>query len=62
LFGFGGDAFLPAQSVGFAMQTRQWLSRTLQAEIDAGLLSQDAACAIAQRLMTDNQRDLFVRG
>ncbi|MEY3989737.1 MAG: hypothetical protein RI985_818 [Chloroflexota bacterium] len=61
LFGFGGDAFLPAQSVGFAMQTRQWLARTLHAEIDADMLSYADACVIAQRIMHDNQHDLFAR-
>lgn len=62
LFGFGGDAFLPAQTVGFAMQTRKWLARTLQSEIDADTINPSEACMIAQRLMTDNQRDVFVRG
>ncbi|MFZ9857973.1 MAG: amidohydrolase family protein [Roseiflexaceae bacterium] len=61
LFGFGGDAFLPAQSVGFAWQTRTWLARTLQAEIDADTLTLAHARGIAQRLMTDNQHDLFAR-
>lgn len=59
LFGFGGDAFLPAQSVGFAMQTRRWLARTLQAEIDGGMLEYNEACAVAQRIMYQNQHDLF---
>lgn len=61
LFGFGGDAFLPVQSVGFAMQTRIWLARTLQNEIDAGTLTYDQACAGAQRMMRDNQHDVFGR-
>ncbi len=61
LFGFGGDAFLPAQSVGFAMQTRTWLARTLHAEIEADMVSYAHACVIAQRLMHENQRDLFAR-
>lgn len=62
LFGFGGDAFLPAQSVGFAWQTRQWLARTLQAEVDADMINERSACAIAQRLMSGNQHDVFVIG
>ena len=61
LFGFGGDAFLPAQSVGFAMQTRRWIARILQTEIDAGLLHDADARFIAQRIMHDNQHDLFTR-
>lgn len=60
LFGFGGDAFLPAQSVGFAMQTRHWLAYTLQKEFDDGMLTYDTACAIARRLMSENQRDVFM--
>lgn len=61
LFGFGGDAFLPAQSVGFAMQTRQWLAYTLEAEVQADMLTEAHACTIARHLMTDNQYSLFSR-
>lgn len=61
LFGFGGDAFLPAQSVGFALQTRRWLTRTLQAEVDEGAMSEADAMLIARRLLSDNQHDLFGR-
>lgn len=61
LFGFGGDAFLPAQSVGFAMQTRHWLTRTLQAEVSEGYLREPEAIQIARRFLHDNQYDLFYR-
>jgi len=61
LFGFGGDAFLPAQSVGFALQTRQWLTRTLHAEVNEGYLRLPEAIHIARRLLHDNQHDLFYR-
>ena len=61
LFGFGGDAFLPTQTVGFAAQTRQWLTRTLSAEVAEGYLSEAAAIRIAQQLLHDNQHRLFER-
>ncbi|MCX6014534.1 MAG: amidohydrolase family protein [Chloroflexales bacterium] len=62
LFGFGGDAFLPTQTVGFAAQTRQWLTRTLNAEVAEGYLSEAAAIRIAQQLLFDNQHRLFGQG
>ena len=58
-FGFGGDAFLPTQTVGFAAQTRQWLTRTLNAEVAEGYLSEAEAIQIAQQLLHDNQHRLF---
>jgi hypothetical protein len=61
LFGFGGDAFLPTQTVGFADQARHWLTRTLQAEVDDGLLTHDAARAIAVALLATNQRQFYQR-
>lgn len=61
LFGFGGDAFLPAQSVGFALQTRQWLTRALQAEVAEGYMTEPQAMQVARRLLHDNQHDLFYR-
>lgn len=62
LFGFGGDAFLPTQTVGFVAQTRQWLTRTLRAEVAEGYLSEAAAIQIAQQLLHDNQHRLFGQG
>ncbi|MFN7471202.1 MAG: amidohydrolase family protein, partial [Roseiflexaceae bacterium] len=61
LFGFGGDAFLPTQTVGFAAQARHWLTRTLQAEVDDGLLTPDAARAVAVALLSTNQRLFYQR-
>ena len=62
LFGFGGDAFLPTQTVGFAAQTRQWLTRTLNAEVAEGYLSEAEAIQIAQQLLHDNQHRLLGQG
>jgi predicted TIM-barrel fold metal-dependent hydrolase len=61
LFGFGGDAFLPTQTVGFADQARHWLALALQAEVDDGLLTIDAAGSIAVALLSTNQRLFYVR-
>ena len=59
LFIFGGDTFLPAGSLSHAIQTRTWLTRTLQAEVTEGLLSEAEAIALATRYMHENQYDCF---
>ncbi len=59
LFIFGGDTFWPMGAVAYAYQARQWLTRTLQAEIDDGLLSEASAIGLAKRFMTDNQYTCF---
>jgi len=59
LLGFGGDAFLPAQAVGFAQQSRIWLARTLNAEVNDDMLTIPQATHIAKQLMYDNQMALF---
>ncbi|MFN8441831.1 MAG: amidohydrolase family protein [Caldilineaceae bacterium] len=59
LFIFGGDTFWPAGSFSHALQTRRWLNRTLQAEIDEGLLSESEAMALVTRYMRENQYDCF---
>jgi hypothetical protein len=38
---------------------RQWLNRALQAEVDAGDVTEAQAMYIATRLMVKNQRSLF---
>lgn len=58
-FAFGGDAFWPAQSVAYAFQARDGLTRALQAEIDDGLLHESEAIQIARRVMRDNQYAVF---
>jgi predicted TIM-barrel fold metal-dependent hydrolase len=59
LFAFGGDSFVPAASVGYAFQARAGLTRALQAEVDAGDLSEKQAISLAQRFMQSNQRACF---
>ncbi len=59
LFIFGGDTWWASSSVAYAAQSRRWVTRTLQAEIDAGSLSEAQAIKLATRLMRDNQQDCF---
>jgi predicted TIM-barrel fold metal-dependent hydrolase len=59
LFGFGGDAFYPTQSLGFALQTRKWLTYTLQKEVDDDVLTIVQAQHIATCLLQSNARALF---
>lgn len=59
LFIFGGDTSFPAGSLSHAIQTRRWLTRTLQAEINDGLLSEAEAIALATRFMRENQYACF---
>lgn len=59
LFVYGGDTFWPTASVAYAHQARQWLTRTLQAEVDEGLLSEADAIALATRLLRENQYACF---
>lgn len=59
LFAFGGDTFWPMMAVGYALQARQWLGRTLQAEITAGDLTESQALAVAERLMRGNAEACF---
>jgi hypothetical protein len=59
LFIFGGDTFWPGTAWAYALQARQWLTRTLQAEVDEGLLSEAEAITLATRLMMTNQQACF---
>ncbi len=59
LFVFGGDTSWASSSVAYAAQSRRWLTRTLQGEIDDGLLTEAQAIQLATRLMRDNQLDCF---
>ena len=51
LFVFGGDTVWPGTVLAYATQARHWLTRTLQAEVDAGDLSEPQAITLATRLM-----------
>ena len=59
LFAFGGDSVNPSGSVGYALQSRDWLARALQNEVDEELLTERNAIEIAERLMMQNQYDYF---
>lgn len=59
LFVFGGDTSWPQAAVAYAHQTRQWLTRTLQAEVDEGLVTEKEAIKLASRFMTENQYACF---
>lgn len=59
LFGFGGDATWPAQSVGYAMQMRRWFIWTLQREINDGFLTEHEAITLSDRFLRANQQECF---
>jgi len=59
LFAFGGDTLWPTSAVAYAYQARNWLTRTLQAELDDGLLSEKEAIDLASRYMKENQYACF---
>jgi hypothetical protein len=59
LFIFGGDTLWPTATVAYAHQARRWLTHTLQAEVDEGLLSEAEAIALASRYMNENQNACF---
>lgn len=61
LFGFGGDAFLPTQTIGFVLQARAWLTRTLHAEIADGTIEEDAAISIARAVLSENQHLFYTK-
>lgn len=59
LFAFGGDTFWPNAAVAFSVQARQGLTRALQAEVAAGMLTERQAIALATRYMRSNQEACF---
>jgi predicted TIM-barrel fold metal-dependent hydrolase len=59
LFVFGGDTSWATAAVAYAHQARHWLTRTLQAEVDEGLLRESEAIALADRFMRENQYACF---
>jgi uncharacterized protein len=59
VFVFGGDSFLPFIAVGYALQARRWLTRTLQAEIQSGDMTEAEAIRLSDRLMRGNQEACF---
>jgi hypothetical protein len=59
IFVFGGDTAWPATVVAYTAQARRWLTWTLQAEVDDGLLTEAEAIQVATRLMSTNQQACF---
>jgi predicted TIM-barrel fold metal-dependent hydrolase len=59
LFAFGGDSFWPNAAVSYAFQARNWLTRTLQSEVDERLMTEVEAIALATRWMRTNQEACF---
>jgi len=59
LFAFGGDTFWPMTTWAYATQARTWLTRSLQAEIADGLLTEPEAIDLATQWMIGNQRQCF---
>ncbi len=61
VFVFGGDTSWPFAAYAYAMQARWWLTRTLQQEMQDGLLTETDAMNVADRVMCQNQFDCFRR-
>ncbi|WEX79596.1 amidohydrolase family protein (plasmid) [Sinorhizobium numidicum] len=59
IFAFGGDSRLPAASVGYAFQARNWLLKTLEQEINDGFIDERGAIALAHQFMNANQYAFF---
>ena len=59
LFVFGGDTRWPTSVAAYAFQTRFWLGKTLEAEVEEGYLTESQAMHIASRVMYDNQYECF---
>ncbi|MXZ12033.1 MAG: amidohydrolase family protein [Gemmatimonadetes bacterium] len=59
LFVFGGDTRWPTSAAAYAFQTRFWLDKTLESEVEEGYLTESQAMHIASRVMYDNQYECF---
>jgi predicted TIM-barrel fold metal-dependent hydrolase len=59
LFIFGGDAAYAHAAWAYSEQARDGLLRALRAEIHDRLLTEDAACRLALRVMRENQLEVF---
>ena len=59
LFLFGGDTGYPGAALAYAKQARTWFTRTMQAEISEGLLTEGQAIDLSRRYMLDNQYECF---
>jgi predicted TIM-barrel fold metal-dependent hydrolase len=59
LFAFGGDTQSPTNSAAYSIQARRWLARALEAEVEAGDLTEAEAIRVAHRIMRENQYACF---
>lgn len=59
LFGFGGDTGTPTAAFAYALQTRKWMTKTLQAEVSDGEMTEKEAIGVATRLLRENQLACF---
>ena len=59
LFAFGGDTGWPTSATAYAIQSRRWLNRALQSEVDDGLLTEAEAIELSTRFMRGNQEACF---
>jgi uncharacterized protein len=59
LFAFGGDTYFPTNVIALAAHARRWLTRTLEAEVADGDMTEAEAIAIARRVMHGNQYECF---
>lgn len=59
LFVFGGDTRWPTSAAAYAFQTRFHLTKTLEAAVDEGYLTESQAMHIASCVMRDNQYACF---
>lgn len=59
LFAYGGDTNWPTSSYAYALQMRRYLTKALQAQVDAGEMTEPQAIEFAQRILFDNQVACF---
>ena len=59
LFAFGGDTGWPTSAMAYALQARNEIQRTLEAEIAEGYLTEKQAMEYATRIMHTNQYECF---
>lgn len=59
LFAFGGDTMWPTSAMAYAIQARNEIRRTLEAEIADGYLNEKQAMVFADQIMYKNQYDCF---
>jgi predicted TIM-barrel fold metal-dependent hydrolase len=59
IFAFGGDTNTPTTSFAYSLQMRKWLTRSLQAEVSDGEMTERDAIDVATRILRENQLSFF---